>query len=163
FLLVTSLKLWIAWNACATLAEARRSGAIELLLATPLRTEDIVLGHWQAFQRLFLGPICAVAACTVVPMLLSLVQQRAGTPTIWLLPVPAMSIFGIATLVLDAVALAWVGMWMGLTQAKPMQAFAKTVIYVSLLPTLIFCIPNFLFDLFWIAWAKRKLAGDFRR
>src|SRR5262249_22049849 len=37
FALTLSLKLWIAWTACATLAEARRTGAIELFLATPLR------------------------------------------------------------------------------------------------------------------------------
>jgi hypothetical protein len=157
------LKLWVAWQTCATWAEARRNGVTELLLATPLRVSEIIYGHWQALQRLFLVPTVALVILQVLPALeVMLDQGRVASPPFWL-PFPTVStVLGIATLVLDLVALAWVGMWMGLSHPKTVQAFGKTIIYVMLVPMLVFCFPNILFDLFWITWARRKLEVAFR-
>jgi hypothetical protein len=157
------LKLWVAWHACATLAEAKRNGAVELLLATPLRVEEIIYGHWQALQRFFLWPTIAALALPVAPALEALVRQPPTGSSLLFLPVPAMTVFGMATFVLDLVALAWVGMWMGLSHTKNIQAFGKTVLFVVIVPTVVFCFPNILFDLFWITWARRKLEHEFRQ
>ncbi len=79
-----------------------------------------------------------------------------------ILPIPAITLFGVATFVLDVLAIVWVGMWMGITQVRPLQAFAKTVLYVMIIPTVAFCLPNILFDLFWMSWARRNLEQGFR-
>jgi hypothetical protein len=43
-----------------------------------------------------------------------------------------------------------------------MPAFAKTVLLAWIIPTIAFCIPNILFGLFWIIWARQKLEHQFR-
>jgi ABC-type transport system involved in multi-copper enzyme maturation permease subunit len=51
------LYLWAASQACRFFVEARRSGLIELLLATPLNEGQIVAGQWQALLRMFGLPV----------------------------------------------------------------------------------------------------------
>lgn len=157
------LKLWIAWYACATLAEARRTGAVELILATPLRIKEILWGHWKGMQRIFFWPVTAAMVITFLPAIETLLHQDIGWSSLMILPIPAITLFGVATFVLDVLAIVWVGMWMGITQVRPLQAFAKTVLYVMIIPTVAFCLPNILFDLFWMSWARRNLEQGFRR
>jgi hypothetical protein len=159
-----ALKLWVAWQATATLAEARRTGAIEILIVTPLTIEEMIRGHWQALQRLFLWPVLAALLLQLLPVVSALTQQAASGSAISLwFPIPATTLFSAATYVLDLVAIAWVGMWMGLSEGKSMQAFWKTVLYTMVVPALFFCFPNLLFDLFWISWSRRKLEHEWRR
>jgi hypothetical protein len=54
---VLILYLWAASQACRFLAEARRSGFLELLLATPVDEQDIVRGQWRALLRMFALPV----------------------------------------------------------------------------------------------------------
>ena len=163
FGLAIILKVWVAWQACATLAEARRNGSVELLVATPLSIEEIIHGHWQALQRFFFWPVIAALVMQAVPALEALARQPPSAGNLFWFPIPALTLFGMATLVLDVLALGWVGMWMGLTQPKPMQAFARTVLFAMIVPAVVFCLPNLIFDLFWISWARRKLQHGFRR
>ena len=156
------LKLWVGWQACATLAEARRNGAVELLLATPLAVEAIIRGHWQALQRFFLWPALGALLLSALPVLQSLIRSNPSAGSLLVFPFPAMIVFRGATLILDLLAIAWVGMWMGLTQPKPVQAFFRTVLMTILLPVLVFCLPNMVLDLFWIGWARRRLEHQFR-
>ena len=51
------LYLWAASQACRFFIEARRSGLIELLLATPVSEREIVHGQWRALLRLFAVPV----------------------------------------------------------------------------------------------------------
>jgi hypothetical protein len=49
--------LWAASQACRFPLEARRSGLLEVLLATPLTERQIVAGQWRALVRLFGLPV----------------------------------------------------------------------------------------------------------
>ena len=49
--------LWAASQACRFPLEARRSGLLELLLATPLNERQIVVGQWRALLRMFGLPV----------------------------------------------------------------------------------------------------------
>jgi len=51
------LYLWAASQACRFPLEARRSGLLELLLATPLNERQIVAGQWRALVRMFGWPV----------------------------------------------------------------------------------------------------------
>jgi hypothetical protein len=163
FTLATVLKIWVAWQACATLAEARRNGSVELLMATPLSVDEIIRGHWQALQRFFFWPVVAALVMQAVPALEALARQPPSAGNLFWFPIPVLTLLGMATLVLDVLALGWVGMWMGLTQPKPIQAFARTILFAVIVPAVVFCLPNLIFDLFWISWARRKLQHGFRR
>src|SRR5205085_12159068 len=48
---------WIASETGRHLAEDRQTGALELLLSTPLSVRQILAGQWQALLRQFLGPM----------------------------------------------------------------------------------------------------------
>jgi ABC-type transport system involved in multi-copper enzyme maturation permease subunit len=56
-LFILILYLWTASQACRLFVEARRSGLLELLLATPLNEGQIVAGQWQALLRMFGLPV----------------------------------------------------------------------------------------------------------
>lgn len=157
-----TLKLWIGWQACATLAEARRTGAVELLLATPLRVDEIIHGHWQALKRMFLGPVVAALVLSLFPVIETYSRDWPSMAKAFLFPVPALTVLEMVTFIFDLLAMTWVGMWMGLSQPKLIQAYGRTVLLVVIIPMLVFCLPNILFDLLWIAWARRKLEHSFR-
>src|SRR5579859_7488820 len=173
------LKFFIAMQACRLFADARRSGALELLLCTPLTSQEIIRGQWQVLKRLFFWPIVLLAAVElafVVPYVVSIKSifaqagqslPAAGPGTAYisymvylggLLPICN----NVLKLVLDFYALGWFGMWLALTTKKPNLAVAFTVLLVLVLPSFVFCVPDFLIDIGFIIWARVKLLEDFR-
>lgn len=157
-----ALRMWVGWYACATLSEAQRTGAVELILATPLSVNQIIEGHTQALQRMFLWPVVVAVVLNLLPAVTALYHQPVQS-MLFLFPFPGLTLFSIATLILDLVAVGWIGMWMGLSQPKMVHAVAKTIFLAVILPMLVFCLPNIVLDLFWIGWAKRKLEQRFRQ
>ena len=80
------LKLRVAAIACRHLQEHRRSGALELVLATPVTPESMVRGNWMGLRHLMLPPLvtvprlrpAAVAACGASQPLL---RRRTRSPS----------------------------------------------------------------------------------
>jgi ABC-type transport system involved in multi-copper enzyme maturation permease subunit len=56
------LEVWFVFKAADRYAEDRRTGALELILSTPLSVRAILDGHWRALKYQFAGPIFAVVA-----------------------------------------------------------------------------------------------------
>ena len=80
------LYLWAASQACRFFVEARRSGLLELLLATPLSERQIVAGQWQALLRMFGLPVLLllgvhVAGTTLSQVAFQRIASRASTVT----------------------------------------------------------------------------------
>jgi ABC-type transport system involved in multi-copper enzyme maturation permease subunit len=74
------LYLWAASQACRFFVEARRSGLLELVLATPLNEKQIVAGQWQALLRMFGLPVLLLLGVQVAGSTLSQVGfQRIVT------------------------------------------------------------------------------------
>ena len=65
------LYLWAASQACRFLIEARRSGLIELLLATPITEKQIIHGHWQGLRKMFGLPVLLLLSAVVAGAVLS--------------------------------------------------------------------------------------------
>ena len=61
------LKWLLALQACRFFVEARRSGALEMLLCTPLTSRDIIRGQALALRKSFLWPVVSLLALQVVP------------------------------------------------------------------------------------------------
>jgi hypothetical protein len=156
------IKLWVAWHSAATLAEARHAGAMELILATPLRVDEILRGQWQALRRVFIWPVIAMLLLLIAPLTEPLLRAGGAPGGTWFLS-PAVALFQMVSFVADVTAVAMVGMWMGLSRRGPVRAFAGTVLYTMVVPTIFFCCPNIVFDVFWIAWAHYHLESQFRR
>ena len=74
------LYLLTASQAVRFFTEARRSGLLELLLATPLTERQIIFGQWRALWRMFGLPVALLLSLNVLAAMLSQrsFQQLAG-------------------------------------------------------------------------------------
>lgn len=124
------LKFWIGTEACRRFSNDRQSGALELLLSTPIAVKDIVRGQVLALERQFAGPVFAVLLMDFVFLMSG---GRSSEMTV-------MWIVGMAVFVADIVALSWVGMWRGLNSRRPNRAAVAAMVRVLLLPWIIYFI-----------------------
>jgi hypothetical protein len=162
---------------------ARRSGALELLLATPLEVRDILRGHLLALQRQFAGPILLVLVLHGMVLVAGLSQMHntdAEEQTSWALFVLLLG----GALVGDAITLAWVSLALGLSGRRAGLASLGALARVLFLPWLVALITVFLFrdagdhglkafllllwfiftvtDIVFAAWAMTRLKRNFR-
>jgi ABC-type transport system involved in multi-copper enzyme maturation permease subunit len=131
------VKILIIVEAGRRLNEDRRSGALELLLATPLEPRAILEGQKSALWEQFLGPVITLIVMNVV--LLATVfgfHQHLSMTGDDLLIFTELFVGGILMLLLDFSAAGWVGMWHGLTIKKHHHAVMRTVARIMLVPWL---------------------------
>lgn len=124
------LKLWVAGEVGQQLGQDRKSGALELLLSTPMTVKDILRGQFLGLRRLFFWPITMAVGMQVIFMFASLQYQSFGqnprNPLMWL----AL----ISMLLLDVLAIIWVGMGIALRSKKPTRIAAPTVARLLVAP-----------------------------
>jgi hypothetical protein len=162
------LKVLVAFQACRFFVEARRSGALELLLCTPLRNPDLINAQWRAVLRIFLWPliIFLVLCWLAVVFPLDLVVGRTTALTQDALPTLGSGCLGAVFLTVrlgaDILAIGWFGMWLALTVRKPGLAPALTILAVLILPVMLVHF-DLVADMFFISWGTTRLQEDFRR
>jgi ABC-type transport system involved in multi-copper enzyme maturation permease subunit len=128
------LKVWFASEASSRLCEDRNSGALELLLSTPLGVKGILRGQWLALRQQFLLPVLAVLALETGLL------TRAGSIQ-WigsnenLVP---LCVAGMIMLIADLFTFGWVGMWFGLTARSHHRAILNASSWVLVLPWVLF-------------------------
>jgi hypothetical protein len=165
-------KMWVAFEACRCFAEDRRSGALELLLTTPLGAEQIIRGQRRALWRQFAAPLAAVVLVDLLFMnrLLSQFPDGAITPgqtVVWFYLIPAFFFL------MDAYAMSWLSMRLGLTGRKPIRIIMLSFWWAVLLPGLVSSVVTVLWIMGmvysravhpWFAfpyiWAIPSLAAD---
>jgi ABC-type transport system involved in multi-copper enzyme maturation permease subunit len=194
-----ALILWVASHACRFFVDAMRNGALELLLVTPLNPSQIVRGQWLGLCRTFALPVVLVVLMQLASGIANYLQMsqsmraasaRGGSFSVSIDPAVmglVGTLTGSAELVGGLAAMAWFGMWMGLTNRKHSIAILKTICFVGILPsmaitfaygmimmTLMFaqvpfwmgmivqCAMVLTKDGFFIVWSHRKLSSGFR-
>ena len=140
----TILKYWFAMEACRRFVEDRRSGAMELLLSTPVRVTDILKGQWQALAQQFLLPVSCMVLIDIVFLIAGMDERHWKDFDYWWLN---LCIVGISVFVFDLVTLGWVSMWAGITSQTSNRATAMAVSRVLFLPWLVFAIGTTAFVL----------------
>lgn len=143
------MAVWAASDACHALSGAKESGALELLLATPLRAEQIIVGYQQALQRKFLRPVAVLAFLEAVVLLMHAVIMGLEEED----PLAGLLVFGFAGFTLgvsflDIIAASRFGLWMGMINKSPIQATVKTVAYALVLP-FVLCVFSFCCGFLW--------------
>lgn len=142
-LLTLLFNVWIASQACRFFVEARRSGLLESVLATPLPVADIIKGQWRALLRMFGPPVllwALVEIAAVIPVnratLGMFTAAKAGTamPSIGSAALLGTAASGAIISLAGFAALFWFGMWMGLTSKNTGLATLKTVVFVKIIP-----------------------------
>ena len=121
----SAFKLWITLEAGQRLGEDRRSGAFELLLATPLTVSDILRGQWIALRRQFLKPLLIVIVVELVFIATLHQTRKAGALIV------AATLFALP---FDLFALVWVSMSAALTAKSQMKATMEAVSRILILP-----------------------------
>jgi hypothetical protein len=115
----------LASQASYSLAEARQSGAIEMMISTPMDPKCLITGQVASLGRQFLAPLGMLLIASVFIVSYEKgVLEFAGS-------ILMIGIFwGALTLVTATVAA--FGMWMGLREKTPNAAFFKTLIFTIL-------------------------------
>jgi ABC-type transport system involved in cytochrome c biogenesis permease component len=126
-LLNTTLKCWVAIEAGQRLADDQNSGALELLLSSPLKVRDILRGQLLALRRQFLWPV--VVVITIEICFMCQVHGRSPDPKI----IPVWT-YRMLLLVADVLALSWVAMASALTAKNQNQATLRTIWRILILP-----------------------------
>jgi hypothetical protein len=129
------LKTLAALEATRVLNAERRSGALELLLVTPLAVDKILRGHWQAFRRRFVVPVILAALANAALIWLIAVRNPVGMPREARFTFSLILLGGGALLFTDFLALGWVGMKEALLRKHHHWAALATFGWV-MLPTL---------------------------
>jgi len=128
-LLNSLLKLWIAIESVQKLAEDHQSGALELLLSTPLSVRDIVRGQLLALRRQFLGPLLVVL---VIEVFLAVQVAHNAYQADQVIPVCELT--GLVMLLCDIAAVFYVAMFSALTARSPNFASVNAISRVLILP-----------------------------
>jgi len=135
------MKAWMLTLSCNSLAVDRDNGALELMLSTPLSIGELLRGQWLALLRHFLFPVGAILLFDLFWLALGFTGRLRSQDTpegmlVWAY-VANMGMF-----VLDLVALAWVGMWKGVSSRRTSQAAPAAVALVLVLPWIIFTVGS---------------------
>ncbi len=121
------LKLSVCLSATRRLGEDRRTGALELLLTTPLSPKDLVEGSREALMAEAFAPMVALSLLAIIQFLSVwfgpiLQQDRA-------IPVVVVGLFsGLGMLFLDIRWGILIGLRTSLRDSDPMRAFRRTVL-----------------------------------
>jgi hypothetical protein len=130
------LKGLIAAEASRRLSDDRRSGALELLLVTPLPVEQIVVGQGRVLTAIFLGPMALAALANVALLSVMLSSDALDTEPEVRAVYGEIFLGGVVMLLVDFYALRWVGMWMALRARRHPRAIFGTLARVMFLPWL---------------------------
>lgn len=151
-----------AWQSVGLLAEAGRTGSLELLLCTPVSDREIRRAHTESLKATFLWPLLTlyvldwIAASLVIPW----GDQGGGPYGVFL----TISLVGMGITALQCWAMMLGGLWWGLNETRPTVAFAKNYLLSSILclPLMYFCLIGLAVPLILIAWLTAKLRRPLR-
>lgn len=131
------LKWLMASEATHRWSQERHTGALELLLTTPLTVRDLLEGQVAAMRRLFLPPVLAIVAVQVLLLALGAARRPDDTAL-----VPTL-LANLVFFLWDLRVLAWLGLWFGLKQRRSDRAFLGALLRVLLVPWLVFLLVLF--------------------
>jgi ABC-type transport system involved in multi-copper enzyme maturation permease subunit len=158
------LKVLFTFQVCRFFTEARRNGALEMLLCTPLTNREIIRGQSIAARRAFLWPVVIFTGLLFLPVGVQVVSGLSSLDFRQILTGGfgfAVSAMTVVRTIADFFALYWLGLWLSLTMKKPSLAPALTILLVLILPSVL-CVFDVFADLFFILWGATKLQQDFR-
>ncbi len=131
------LYLWMASQAGRFFFQARRSGLIELVLSAPVSGKQVVLGQWRALLRMFGPPLAVLLAVELAGGFFGYraMWGRSGGAGGWrVVGAVASGLASVVSTAASLAALAWFGMWMGMTSRTASGVTFKTILFVKIIP-----------------------------
>lgn len=120
-----SLRIRVASAATARLAPDRQSGALEMLLSTPISVQEIVRGTWMAIRHRLLW--------TYVPLLLLLTGGGMALVFLGEGRIPVVLFFAVLSIG-DFITTGYVGMWTAMRVKKVQEASGSALARVLFAP-----------------------------
>ena len=122
-------KIMVATEASRRLNLDRQSGALELLLVTPISIDSILQGQKRALTRHFRWPLLILCALNLgLCLSVTWASLHMGSTDQGLFV--ELFLGGVVMLLMDFHALGWVGMWCGLNSTKHSRAVTATLVRV---------------------------------
>ncbi|MGZ5568142.1 MAG: hypothetical protein ACXWKG_14110, partial [Limisphaerales bacterium] len=125
-------KIFIALEASRRFAEDRQSGALELLLITPIQIKEILKGQLAALKRQFRGVL--VVLCVMNALMMFCVvyfsKQLHTTGNETLVAFGMIFFGGMVALAFDFPGLAWLAMWRAIKSRKHHNAVIITILQI---------------------------------
>ncbi len=118
----------LAWAGAKFFLDTRRQQDLELLLTSPVGSRNILSGQWRVLRRALKWPLVAVLLFAI-PSAVDVATTPGGEA--WFATPTFLICFNLA---LEALALCWVGMCLGLRARSKLAAVIQTVGLVQLLP-----------------------------
>lgn len=143
WLATSVLCLWIASQAAQFFAEARRSGLIDLMLSTPMDFQRVAPGAWNGLLRMFGLPVLIVVLVGFLSQVARMdgsgwmYSSNEGGPVARWIFVIGSACCNVLTALMNFVAIAWFGMWMGMTSKNSLIATLKTIVLVQVVPWMV--------------------------
>jgi ABC-type transport system involved in multi-copper enzyme maturation permease subunit len=126
----TVLKFWVATEASRRFSLDQQSGALELLLSTPMPVQQMIRGQMMGLERQFAAPVLVVLLADFIFLFTG--PHDSDEVMLW--------VAGMVVLVADLITLSWLGMWRGLNSRHPNRAAVATLVRVLALPWVVFCL-----------------------
>jgi len=152
------LKFLMVVQSSRLFVESRSSGALELLLSSPLSNRMLLAGQWESLRRLFLVPVLIFAGSLSFCMLYGGLKTESSFE--WFSPF--FGFYPLIKFLLNIVSLALLSLWFSISLKKPKFAVPVTVLAGMILPSMLFCVPGFIIDLIIIGIIWGKLGEDLR-
>jgi hypothetical protein len=127
------LKFWVASEASRKLGDDHRSGALELVLSTPLSVPEILHGLILSLRRQFFWPAALVVLADLAFMLAGYRSYGVSGDQYWIW----VCLAGITVFVADLYTLCWVGLWIGVTAKHPNRAAGMTLFRILAIPWIV--------------------------
>jgi hypothetical protein len=150
------LKGWWAAETCRQVTEDRRTGALELLLTTPLSVTELLRGQLLALLRQFLAPGLVVLLLFLLILFVGLRELYSDQP-FWVL----LWLSAIILLAADAAALFWVGVWDSVNAKKPQHAATTSAARILAVPWLVVALTGLVLTLTMFVRGNSDVAGYF--
>lgn len=139
------LKLWVASEAASVIAEDRRTGALELVVTTPLGARGIVNGIFKASLLQFWKPVCLLIAAELV-----LVFTMAAPDRQLDLPLARSAyVASMMMLVVDMASIGWVAIWYALKTGSTHKAIGRSLVWMLALPWVVYLLARPIWDFLW--------------
>jgi hypothetical protein len=130
------LKVFITTEAARRFNEDRRSGALELLLVSPLSIPQIISAQAAALRNMFVGPMSILATVNLFVLWLVAGPDPMNMRGEGQVMMCELYFGGLVLMFMDGWALSWVGMLMGYRIRRHHWAIFATLLRIVLLPWL---------------------------
>ncbi|MFM1945185.1 MAG: hypothetical protein RI897_4167 [Verrucomicrobiota bacterium] len=154
------------FQASRFLVEARKSGALELLMSTALSPQEVVDGQVRALTALFRGPVLLLLGMMLFPFVLQwgLIFFGRESWEIGLMEGGVMLVMGAyraLAFVVGVYAGGWLSLAMSAGSKRPERAPYMVTLYLVVLPVVLFCVPSLVIYLLALFYARNQMRRNF--